>query len=202
MLSLSKNFMRAAFAAALIFTPCKVYAASADLVCSNGVELRIRKKCKTGETVISVASLANIASSNIGVLQGVPGPQGPQGHQGPQGPQGPIGPQGPTGPQGPAGPPGGFDFAGCRLVATGLTNTASNTTASTGLDCDSGEYLMDSWAGVNPIGLSYNIPFIQSKSVHLDGAKVPVGVTFTAAQAVNTFDFGFKIAVSIVCCQR
>lgn len=206
-------------AIATLFSPVDSFAAAKKnkplVLCNKAGNLLIKKKCGKKETLVNASALTSIASTSLKeVIQGSKGPQGAQGPQGPQGAQGPQGPQGPRGlpgPQGfqgppgspgPAGPPGGFDFAACHQVVSGLQNAGSNTVGTAALDCGSNEYLLDSWAGVLPNDQTYNVPFIQSKSITLDSNGVPVGVTYTAAQAVNSFSLGFKITASIVCCQR
>jgi hypothetical protein len=170
-----------------------------SIICNKDGNFTVKRKCAKGETQVNALSLSSIAVTNIGTIQGAEGPQGSQGATGLQGPAGPIGA---TGPQGPAGQPGTFDFAGCHQIATGFINAATNKVASATLNCAGGEYLVDSSAGVNPNDVTYNIPFLQSKSVSFDSNKVPTGVTYTAAQAVNTANQGFSIVISIICCLR
>ena len=56
-------------------------------------DIKIRRKCRQGETLFNESALATIAPTSVGPQ----GPTGPKGDTGPQGPEGMTGPQGPEG---------------------------------------------------------------------------------------------------------
>jgi len=178
-------------------------AATSAVLCLKKTTITVRPKCLRGEKRVSLSNLASASVQSIQTTQGATGPQGPQG---PQGVSGVQGVQGPTGPIGVTGAPGGFDFASCYSKPSAIFPGGVNQTRDVSLSCNSTttEYMQTSSFGVSPIGSSINKPFLQSKQVLFDPATngIPVGVTYTIFQGVNSNLNPFAVQVFIVCCAR
>lgn len=158
------------------------------VLCVKKGAIAVKSKCAKGEKRLSLANLPTLASINSIVVQGTQGPQGVQG------------------PAGTPGAPGGFDFATCYSKVSPLTNLSSNAVGTTTVSCNSTstQYMASSGFDVGPVGAVGNKPFLQAKDIILDPAtsKIPVGVTYTIIQGVNTNNAGFSVQSNIICCNR
>ncbi len=162
-------------------------------------ELKVRRKCRSTETLVNVDSLNTIG------LNSVVGPQGPQGPQGAQGPQGPAGPQGPKGATGATGAKGDTGAAGptrlldvstCYEKAGNLTNFLPSATSSVSCNDVNNQFLYN-WS-YGSSGGSQGIPVMNYADLILNG-NVPVGVQINVKAA--TVD-PVQVQAFIVCCAR
>ena len=122
--------------------------ANADVLCkSRQSVVKVRPKCKPGETQLDMGALG---------LQGTPGVKGDPGVQGTMGPPGVTGPQGPQGAAGPQGLPGTPGAAGTARAYAQVNSfnytfgmvLAKNITGVT--HPETGVYCVTPAAGIDP----------------------------------------------------
>lgn len=163
------------------------------VICNKNGALLVRlRKCRSGESRVNLADLVQQSAASIPSIQG---------------PQGPTGPKGATGATGPQGDPAGFDVTACyhRQTTTGAgSSVGANAPNSRSLNCDNPttDFMLTSSFHVNPVGVSSNKPFIQSKILELDATGTyPIGVTYNFLQSVSG-GFSYGTYVHIICCPK
>ena len=190
-----KSGLFAAIISILAVAPGAALAKDPTLCVAADGTVSARTKCKTGESVFSIASVATAVSANVAA------PAGPAGPAGSVGPTGPTGPRGATGPRGltsiAIGPRGSIDFSACHRVVSGPASASSQITLAA--SCDSVNEFMfeDEWGFTG--GPAFLQTISKSYSFGSNNEQLPYSLTITANVIAGQT---YSLSVTAICCPR